>query len=479
MRRAALHAARAVAVAGPVALAFAAGGYFDTGRMVALVVACLALAAVAAAAPHPWPRTWPARAAVAGAAGLAAWTWASTAWAPLPDAAGDDAERAALYAVALLAGAALWRPRAAARAVEPLAALGVLVVVGYGLAGRLLPALVELDASVSAGGRLEQPLTYWNATGALAAMGVLLCARMAGDPERPPALRAAAAAGAVPGLCGLYLTFSRGAIAALAGGLLVLLVLAPTRSQLRAVALALAAGLPAVVAAALAPAVRALEEAGRVRQGLGVLVVLVAAMALAAGLTARAGAGRPAARDRLALPRWAGTAALAATVALVLVPVLAARGADGPQRDPGFGARTARLGSVGSNRYDYWKVAAATWAGHPLAGTGASGFQVAWLRERPIPGGARDAHSLPLETLAELGLAGGLLLGIAGGGVALCARRVQAADPVLAAGPAAALAAWALHASLDWDWEMPGLTLVALTLAAVLVARGDASAPGA
>ena len=65
------------------------------------------------------------------------------------------------------------------------------------------------------------------------------------------------------------------------------------------------------------------------------------------------------------------------------------------------------------------------------------------------------------------------------GGVALCARRVQAADPVLAAGPAAALAAWALHASLDWDWEMPALTLVALTLAAMLVARGDASAPAA
>jgi hypothetical protein len=482
MRRAALHAARAVAVAGPVALAFAAGGYFDTGRMVALAGACAVLAAVAAAAPYPWPRTWPARAAVAGAAGLAAWTWASTAWAPLPDAAGDDAERAALYAVALLAGAALWRPRAAARAVEPLVALGVLMVIGYGLAGRLLPGLVELDASVSAGGRLEQPLTYWNATGALAAMGVLLCARMAGDPDRSPKLRAAAAAGAVPLLCGLYLTFSRGAIAALAGGLLVLVVLAPTRVQLRAIALALVAGAPPVVAAALAPAVRALEEAGRVGQGLGVLAVLLGAMALAAGLTARAaraGHGRPAVRDRLDLPRWAGTAALAATVALVVVPVLAARGADGPQRDPGFGAQTARLGSVGSNRYDYWKVAAGTWADRPLAGAGASGFQVAWLRERPIPGGARDAHSLPLETLSELGLAGGVLLAFAAGGVALCARRVQAADPVLAAGPAAALAAWALHASLDWDWEMPGLTLVALTLAAMLVARGDAPAPAA
>ena len=33
----------------------------------------------------------------------------------------------------------------------------------------------------SAAGRLDQPLTYWNATGALAALGLVLCARVAGD----------------------------------------------------------------------------------------------------------------------------------------------------------------------------------------------------------------------------------------------------------------------------------------------------------
>jgi hypothetical protein len=142
MRHPTLHAARAVAVAGPVALSFAAGGFFDTGRMVALLGACAVLAAVALAAPRVLPRTAPGRLALGGLAALAAWTWASTAWAPLPDAAGDDAERAALFAVALLAGAALWRPRAAARLLEPLVALGTLVVVGYGLAGRLVPDLV-------------------------------------------------------------------------------------------------------------------------------------------------------------------------------------------------------------------------------------------------------------------------------------------------------------------------------------------------
>jgi hypothetical protein len=57
--------------------------------------------------------------------------------------------------------------------------------------------------------------------------------------------------------------------------------------------------------------------------------------------------------------------------------------------------------------------------------------------------------------------------------VALAARRVHRADPVLAAGPVAALVVWLLHASLDWDWEMPAVTLVAVVLAGMLVARAD------
>jgi hypothetical protein len=56
------------------------------------------------------------------------------------------------------------------------------------------------------------------------------------------------------------------------------------------------------------------------------------------------------------------------------------------------------------------------------------------------------------------------------GGVALAARAAVRADPALAAGPAAALAAWAFHSAIDWDWEMPALTLVAVLLAGALLA---------
>ena len=76
-----------------------------------------------------------------------------------------------------------------------------------------------------------------------------------------------------------------------------------------------------------------------------------------------------------------------------------------------------------------------------------------------------------LAELAELGLAGFALLCALLIAVALAARRVYAYDPGLAAGPIAGLALWTLHAAIDWDWEMPALTLVAIVLAGTLVAR--------
>jgi hypothetical protein len=50
-------------------------------------------------------------------------------------------------------------------------------------------------------------------------------------------------------------------------------------------------------------------------------------------------------------------------------------------------------------------------------GAGSGAFQVEWLRERTIAEGAHDTHSLPLETAAELGLAGLVALGLLVAGV--------------------------------------------------------------
>ena len=478
MRRFVTGLGCAVLLAGPTVLAFFSGGFFDRPRLWAGIAAFALLGAVALATPSPLPRSTPARVALGGLAGLAAWTALSLTWAPLRGPAFDDLQRVLLYLATLTAAAALLRPRATARVAEVALAAGALVVVGYGLSGRLLPGLIDQTRSLSAGGRLDQPLTYWNAMGALAAMGLVLCARIGGDRTRSDALRVGALEAAVPLGVGLYLTFSRGALAAVAVGLLALVLLSPTRPQLRAALLAVGGAVLATIPASQLEGVTRLAGSlgHRESEGAVLLVVILAAMAIVAvavtALVRRERDGRVR-TDTLALPR---SAPLVATglVALVAVAVLVTAH-ERPQgaRSPTFGASNARLSSVESNRYAYWKVAGRAFLHHPVAGLGSAGFRVEWLRKRPFREPVQDAHSLYIETAAELGLVGLAALVLLLGGVAVAARRALRADPVLAAGPAAALIVWALHAGLDWDWEMPALTLVAVVLAGLLLGAGE------
>jgi O-antigen ligase len=139
-------------------------------------------------------------------------------------------------------------------------------------------------------------------------------------------------------------------------------------------------------------------------------------------------------------------------------------------------ASAQRLQSVESNRYDYWSVALEHGFGaDPLKGIGAGGFAVIWLEYRHVPERAKVAHSLYVETLAELGIVGFAFLSLFLAGVAIAAARAWRVAPARAAGPAAALVVWATHSAVDWDWEMPALTLLAIVLAGMLVATGEAA----
>jgi O-antigen ligase len=464
-------------LAGGTVLAFFSGGYFDQPRLIAALCAWLLVAAAALTAPRPLPRSAPGRLALGGLAALAALTIASIAWAPLAGAALDDAQRALLYLAAFAAGFAFLR---ADRFVEPALAGGALVVVLYGLAERLVPGLVDLNASRTAGGRLEQPITYWNAMGAVAAMGLVVCARMAADAERPDRVRAAAAAAVPPLGAAIYLTFSRGAIAAVAAGLLVLVLLAKEQAQLRAAAVAVAAGLVAAVACAVFPWVRSLSEGGPLSesvQGLVALALLVALGALAAWITLRWTAATNRDTALTASPRARLLAAAGLCVALALVS--AAFEGSPRSSSPQAGASTARLSSLDSARYGYWRVALETFADQPLLGAGASGFRVEWMRERTERDASSDAHSLYLETLAELGLAGAAALLVMLTGLALSGRRALLAAPHAVLGLVALLASYLVHAAVDWGWEMPAVTLPALAAAAAIVAVADRAGPSA
>jgi hypothetical protein len=387
-------------------------------------------------------------------------------------------QRLLLYVGVLLVAVGSLRGRRVQRAVEPALAAGATIVIGYGLSGRLLPELVQLASSRSAGGRLEQPLTYWNAEGALAAIGLVLCARLAGDRGRPLPVRLIAA-GAAPILAaGLYLTYSRGALAVAVLGLLVLAAAAPSRAQLRAAGIVLAVGAGVAACSELLPGVATVAGSADDRAGDGavLLAVLIAAAAVSALLVARGG------DEPNRVPRWyswLGPGAWAATAAVAAGLIVGGLAERPTERELSAGAGATRLTSVSSNRYEYWRVALGAFRDDPLTGAGSGGFRVVWLQERPIRETVRDAHSLEFEVAAELGLIGLLGLVLMGGGGAVAARRALARRRDLAAGPAAALVVWSLHASIDWDWQMPAVTLPALVLAGLLIvlAEGEPAGP--
>jgi hypothetical protein len=470
MRRAVLVAATVCLLGGPTVLAFFSGGFFTEPRLIAAIVAWALVLALAIAGERSLPRALPGALALGGLALLTAWTALSIAWAPLAGAAVESVQRLVLYTGALaVAGTALAATRLA-RAAEPALAAGATVVIGYGLAGRLLPDIVELARSERAGGRLEQPITYWNAEGMLAAVGLVLCARLAGDPSRPRAVRALAAAAAAPLGAGVYLSYSRGAIAAALAGLLVLVAAAPSTAQLRAAALVLAGGTAAAAIAAAFPYVAALEGDDAARDGALALAGLAVVAASAAAFARRA----VAAPD--VPPRWARRlpAFAAVAVAAALAGLLAAGLGERPsEAELGAGAAAGRLTTASSNRYEYWRVGMNAFAREPLTGLGAGGFRVEWLRERRIREAVRSAHSLPVETAAELGLPG--LLGLAAlvAGVALAARRALGRHRAAAAGACAALTTWFLHVCIDWDWQLPAVTLPAIALAGLLLGLSE------
>jgi O-antigen ligase len=432
----------------PAVLAFSRGGYFDAARIRAGIAACVLAAVGAVVADRSVPAGRAGRVALAGMAALTAWTALSLTWAPLRGPALADLERLVLYLAALVAAAALLDRRWT----EPALLAGIVAAAGYGLSERLLPGLVSLPRSAAAGDRLAQPLTYWNAQGALAAVGLVLAAGLVAESGRGRLRVAAAASAPLLGL-DLYLTLSRGALGAIAAGLLVLLALRPERAALEAALLvAIAAAIPPAAAELVFRDVLHTDSGSG--QGAGMLVLLVAATIAAGAVAARP--PRPA----RSLPRLRPLAAVALAAALTITVVAAAH--SGRAGVPA--ATSGRLVSIESNRYAYWRVALATFADHPLRGVGSAGYRVEWLERRHIGEVVRDAHSLYLETAAELGLVGLLALAALFGGTAAGVRRETAVA-------AAALAAWAVHAGVDWDWEMPALTLVAVLLAGRVIGR--------
>jgi hypothetical protein len=460
----------------------ASGGYYPEAWGWA-TIACAWAAGLAVILTRRIVVSRPAILATGSMFGFAAWSLVSLAWSPDQATGVQDVQRDLLYATAMAAAVLLNAPAAAARISAAVLAASAGITL-YGLAAWLAPDRLGLTSDPHSPGRLSAPIGYWNAEGALAAIAIVLALATAASTR--PRLARALAAGLLPMLAAaLYLTLSRGAIVAAAVGVAVWLACAPRRTRAAALALALA---PApVAAAALAHGASALSgpaygprsAAAGHRLGLELLALgIVAAVVWPVVMRLEPRIPEP----RWAPLRWGRRVLVAAVLALVAAVVLAggpggagrvvARGFTGapPARDAGSG----RVMSVSSNgRVGLWDAAWHDFTGAPVAGIGAGGFESSWLRVRHADQSAsRWAHSLPLETLAETGALGLVLLAVAIGTPLVAGLRAGRSEA--GAGAIAVVAVFAVHSAADWDWQVPTVTLAAIWCAtSLLPARPD------
>jgi len=373
------------------------------------------------------------------AAALLVWTLASGLWSVEPAQSLLETRRMVVYAAVVLALVVLTR-RHSARLLFAGTHAGITMLVLYALVRYLLQTR---SFATFEGYLLSEPLGYANAVGILSAMGTLLSIGGAADGASK---RIRAAAGAtVP-----------------------LLALALELSGSRASWLALAIGLAASTA---------------LHRSMSSLVRTVGTLTPPTAVAIWI--GHYSGLSSLSSPRLSGLVVGLAAVGCAVVSAAAAALTVSPP-DPTTDRRTRRLVIAGAvvapligvlavvsagatePRSLYYHVAWREFLAHPLFGSGAGTFGHYWLRWGDVGswGGALDAHSLYLETLAELGPIGLCLLGV----FLLYPLRRTLAHRALPFVPAAAgaMVAFLVHAGLDWDWEMPAVVVAALGSAAVV-----------
>lgn len=423
-------------------------------------------------------------------AAFVVWTAVSLGWTESPDRTWAELARVAGY-LGFLALALFVRGGEGGRLLVGAVGAGIACVALVALLSRLHPAWfpeAEQTARFLVGGRerLSFPLNYWNALAALIAIGAPLLLQIA-TCARSLWLRSFAA-GVLPVL-GLvaFLTLSRGGIAAGLLALAVFFALVPDRLPKALTLLVAAAGTAGLIAAAAARDAFQMglaDAAAEVQGDQMVPIVLVACLAVGAiqagislGLRRglRPGWARVTRRQSLAVASAAAVACLLAAAALD-APGRAGDAWDEFKRGEGPGEGPARLASAaGQSRYELWDAALDENAAEPLTGTGAGAYEFWWNRN----GGeevVRDAHSLYLQTLGELGIVGFLVLGafllavFFGGGRALLRAPPEDRPPLAAA--LAGCVAFCFSAVFDWNWQVPVLPVAFLLLAAVLVGPG-------
>ena len=467
--------------------AFRGGAYDIVPRQELALVLWWVLALGVAAGLLPAAR--PARALLVPLAGfglMLALSAASLDWTASQEATVAELARVALYTGTVLLVLALVDRENWAAAAAAVVGVALLVALASAIS-RLVPGAVSHDVErVLHTTRLNYPLNYWNAVGAWSAIAATT-GLIASAHARHVAVRALALACVPACAVAVYLTYSRAGLLDLGLGLVLAVALGRNRWTTAAHAAAAAAG--AGVAVLVVRGQPEIADASGSAGAPAVALALAGAAALCGGvawLTRRAGAD-----ERWRLRPVAARRALAVVLAALVAGVAALAASDVPgrawdefrtpaagnvDRDP-----AARLANLNSLRYELWKEGAQAWRQRPLEGIGAGTYELHWNQFATRPLTVRDAHSLYLENLAELG-AGGLLavLLVAGGLLAAAFRARPRGGPAGEVGAHACLCAAAviffLHAGVDWLWESTAVALLGIVCATVAAARVSAPA---
>jgi O-antigen ligase len=463
------------------------GSYQLTDRSAIGIVAWWALAVGIALRFWPGPRP-PRTAIVTGAAlaGLAVLSLLSTGWAVSDEKAFLEFTRVLMYLGVFAVVAVAVRARHAAAVSDGLA-LGIVGVVLLALASRFWWGDVGPGAPPSffpVQTRLHYPVNYWNGLAILAGLALPLMLRAA-VAERPAILRAIALA-PVPAIAAMiYLTSSRGGAATAICGALVFLALTTRRwNALVASVIGAGASIGAIEVLLARDDLVNGPLSGPAVAGQGRSAALVIAL-IAAGSTAlywvwcRFGGWEPRV-PRLAQVGLAGAAVLVAIAGIAAFDP--ATKFEDFKRPPGETkytegdfTRSHLLSSTSTGRWQLWAAAGDEWDTKPALGRGAGSYQAWWLEHADFPLFVRDAHSLWLEMLGELGVVGFLLIVVGfGAGFAAALARLRRAGPArpLVAALTAVLAAFVLAAAIDWVWELTIVGLVAVVALGMLVGLG-------
>ena len=430
---------------------------------------------------------------------FALWTGIATEWSSSAELTVAELGRVATYLGFFVLGLCVVRR-------DTLRQLVTGVGVAFGVVS-LLAVLSRLDPAAfpadqipvffpGATTRLSYPLNYADGTGEFLAIGIPLLLLIA---TRARALvgQAIATAALPVAVLGIVLTASRGGVLTAVVAIVAFYALAPDRLPKVATGLVAAAGSAILTAGLLDRS--ALREglstqlAVSQRHQLAVLIVIVCVgVALAQtgiGLVTRY-ATRP---PSLQVTRRRATQLTLAALVLVLVIAVAA-GVPGQLahqwdvfKQTGVTGATpgnvySRLGTVaGSHRYQYWRTAIAAFDSKPLTGIGPGTFEFYWAQHGSISEFIINAHSLYLETLADSGLVGIVLLGtfvlvLLGASITRTLRAPPPGRASLAAATASLIAFFAA-AGYDWVWQLPAVPVVAMLLGAAVIAYQDE--PGA